>query len=319
MIENILSFIAGVVFVLKGADWLTDGASDIARRYKVSTMVIGLTIVAFGTSMPELVVSSIASLQGNTDMAIGNVVGSNLFNTFAIVGCTALICPVLCKRNSLLFDIPICIVASVIIFFFVSDFSLGGSTIGRLEGIILLVGFCGFLAYTMLIAKQDRKAAKDSSEDIVPAKYKMIIAIGIVLLGLAGLIGGGELLVYGAKGIAKWLGVSDSVIALTIVAAGTSFPELATSVVAAKKGDTDMALGNVVGSNIFNILLILGTASVINPLDKGTITDIDVILLVASSILLLFFSMTKKKIERWEGAVLVLLMIAYYVWLVLNS
>lgn len=318
MLLLIVKFIIGILFVLEGANRLTDGASNIARKLNVSSMIIGLTVVAFGTSMPELVVSSIASIQGNSDMAIGNVVGSNIFNTLAIVGCTALICPVICKRNCILYEMPINIFASVLFLLFVAAFSLGGRTINRAEGAILLLCFGGFLTYTLITAQKERSNAEPDSQE---ATYSMLKASIFVIGGLACLILGGEYLVDGASGIATKLGVSDSVVALTIVAAGTSFPELATSMVAAKKGDIDMALGNVVGSNIFNILFILGVSSIISPLQIGTITNIDYAFLLGSCVVLwIFASIGKNKvISRTEGGFLVVCMIAYYVWLVYNS
>ena len=318
MLLLIVKFIFGILAVIEGANWLTEGASDIARKLKVSSMIIGLTVVAFGTSMPELVVSSIASIQGNSDMAIGNVVGSNIFNTLAIIGCTALICPVICKRNSIVYEMPINIFASVLFMLFVVGFSFGGTTINRIEGAILLLCFGGFLAYTLLTAKKERNNVESESQT---EDFSMLKASLLVIGGLACLIIGGEFLVDGASGIATKLGVSDSVVALTIVAAGTSFPELATSVVAAKKGDIDMALGNVVGSNIFNILLILGVSSIISPLQIGDITSVDQALLLGSCVVLwIFASLGKKKvISRTEGGFLVICMIAYYVWLVYNS
>lgn len=320
MLLLIIKFIFGVVAVLSGADWLTEGASAIAWKLKVSSMIIGLTVVAFGTSMPELVVSTIASIQGNSDMAIGNVVGSNIFNTLAIVGCTALMCPVVCKRNSILYEMPINIFVSVLFLLFVAECSMGGVTIDRIEGVILLLCFSCFLAYTLIMAKKDRKSA-DSDNQQSKESGSMIKAVILVLGGLACLILGGEFLVNGASGIARTLGVSDSVVALTIVAAGTSFPELATSVMAARKGDIDMALGNVVGSNIFNILLILGVSSTISPLQIGTITNVDYAFLLGSCVVLWIFAFIGKRkvINRVEGGFLVVCMIAYYVWLVYNS
>lgn len=309
-------FLVGVVLVLKGADWLTDGASSIARKFNISTMVIGLTIVAFGTSCPELVVSTLASIQGHSEMAIGNVVGSNIFNTFAILGCTALIYPITCKKNSMIYDMPINILATVFLLCFVTESSLQGTAISRMEGIILLICFAAFMAYTFTVAKKGQSGDENTNQKVNTTK-----AVVFILIGLGALIGGGELLVQGASGIASAIGVSDSVIALTIVAAGTSFPELATSVVAAKKGDTDMAVGNVVGSNIFNILFILGVASVVNPLQLGSINNEDFIVLMLSALFMTYFCFEGKikKLNRREGGFMILCMVAYYIWLVYNA
>ncbi|MCQ2076093.1 MAG: calcium/sodium antiporter [Bacteroidaceae bacterium] len=322
MIITIILFIFGILLVLKGADWLTDGASGIARKFNVSTLIIGLTIVAFGTSMPEFVVSTIASIEGKAEMSIGNVVGSNIFNTLAIMGCTALVCPVICKKESVLYRyMPLNILASSLLLFFISDFSFEGNELNWEEGIVLLIFFTVFLWLTISKREEDhndnpQKAPINHTEEI--NIFKMII---LVIVGLGALIYGGKILVNGATDIAKMLGVSDSVIALTIVAAGTSFPELATSMIAAKKGDTDMALGNVVGSNLFNILFILGVASVINPLPIGTITSVDFTTMLCSCIILWLFTIIGKQkiINRIEGSFLVLCMIGYYVWLIHNS
>jgi cation:H+ antiporter len=311
-------FVVGLLLIMKGADWLTDGASSIARKFNISTLVIGLTIVAFGTSAPELVVSSMASISGETDIAIGNVVGSNIFNVLAIMGITALIAPVPVKGNNIKYEVPLAILASVAVFVMASDalFNGGGANIiTRGEGIILLCFFLIFLAYTFAIARNGVDAEGQAEVKQMPM-WKSIL---LFLVGLGCLVFGGDTMVDGASGIAGFLGVSQSIIALTIVSAGTSFPELVTSIVAARKGDTDMAMGNVVGSNIFNIFLILGTAATISPLSGGSITMVDYGLLLFSIVALWLackFGKTYHKITRTEGAMLVLCCIAYYSYLV---
>lgn len=311
-------FVVGLLLIMKGADWLTDGASSIARKFNISTLVIGLTIVAFGTSAPELVVSSMASISGETDIAIGNVVGSNIFNVLAIMGITALIAPVPVKGNNIKYEVPLAILASVAVFVMASDalFNGGGANIiTRGEGIILLCFFLIFLAYTFAIARNGVDAEGQAEVKQMP----MWRSILLFLVGLGCLVFGGDTMVDGASGIAEFLGVSQSIIALTIVSAGTSFPELVTSIVAARKGDTDMAMGNVVGSNIFNIFLILGTAATISPLSGGSITMVDYGLLLFSIVALWLackFGKTYHKITRTEGAMLVLCCIAYYSYLV---
>jgi cation:H+ antiporter len=311
-------FVVGLLLIMKGADWLTDGASSIARKFNISTLVIGLTIVAFGTSAPELVVSSMASISGETDIAIGNVVGSNIFNVLAIMGITALIAPVPVKGNNIKYEVPLAILASVAVFVMASDalFNGGGANIiTRGEGIILLCFFLIFLAYTFAIARNGVDAEGQAEVKQMPM-WKSIL---LFLVGLGCLVFGGDTMVDGASGIAEFLGVSQSIIALTIVSAGTSFPELVTSIVAARKGDTDMAMGNVVGSNIFNIFLILGTAATISPLSGGSITMVDYGLLLFSIVALWLackFGKTYHKITRTEGAMLVLCCIAYYSYLV---
>lgn len=313
----IVKFLVGLLLVVKGADFLTDGASSIARKFKVSTLLIGLTIVSFGTSLPELVVSSVSALKGSSDMALGNVVGSNMFNTLAIVGVTALFCPIVCKKDLLLRDIPVNVLVTCTLFVMVY-FCNGIGILTRMEGITLLtifVIYMGFTIYTSL------KSSKRTEEAPVEAPMPIWKAIVLIVLGLTALVFGGDWFVDGAAGIAAELGVSESVIALTIVSAGTSFPELATSVVAARKGDTDMAMGNVVGSNIFNIMFILGVASVINPIAAKNISIVDFKILLFSILLLTVFCVVGKRhrIGRWQGAVLTICMIAYYAYLIYNS
>lgn len=317
-------FVVGLLLIVKGADWLTDGASSIARKFNISTLVIGLTIVAFGTSAPELVVSTMASISGETDIAIGNVVGSNIFNALAIMGVTALIAPVPVKSNNIKYEVPLSILAALAVFVMASDMLFNGDSanvITRGEGIILLCFFLIFLAYTFAIARNgvDASAASDDASVKVMPVWKSAL---LFLVGLGCLVFGGDTMVDGASGIAGFLGVSQSVIALTIVAAGTSFPELMTSIVAARKGDTDMAMGNVVGSNIFNIFFILGTAATISPLGGGNITLVDYGVLLFSAVVIWTSCKWGKvyhKITRTEGAMLVLCCIAYYSYLVYNA
>ena len=330
----ILQFIVGLVLILKGADFLTDGASSIARRFNISSLVIGLTIVAFGTSAPELVVSVISALEGHTEMAIGNVVGSNIFNTLAIMGITALVFPVACSKNNIRYDVPFCLVASIALFAMANDTFLSRevsseSAISRSDGITLLCFFLIFLSYSFAIAKSGKKPdgiaiseQKQGEETEEKKEMSMGKAILLFMVGLAGLIFGGDWMVDGASGIATLLGVSQSIIALTIVAAGTSFPELITSVVAARKGDTDMAMGNVVGSNIFNIFFVLGVSSTVAPLKLGNIQMFDFATLLAGAVFLWIFCKFGKRyhyITRFEGAILTLCAIAYYIYKVLNA
>ena len=318
-------FLIGLILIVKGADWLTDGASNIARRFNISSLVIGLTIVAFGTSAPELVVSVISSLEDKADMAIGNVVGSNIFNSLAIMGITALIYPVSCSKNNVKIDVPLCVLAASFLFLFTYNcelftnrdlFGLFDSKISRIEGVSLLICFLLFVIYSIYIG---RKGPTSNSEiSTSPSFQEMPIwkSLLLFLIGLACLIFGGDWLVDGASGIASLLGVSDSIIALTIVAAGTSFPELVTSVIAARKGDTDMALGNVVGSNVLNIFLVLGIASTITPLPTGNLNSWNIIIQLVASVLLWFFCFYGKKkyfIVRREGLMLTLCAIGYYV------
>ena len=313
----IIKFLVGLLLVVKGADFLTDGASSIARKFKVSTLLIGLTIVSFGTSLPELVVSSVSALKGSSDMAMGNVVGSNLFNTLAIVGVTALFCPIVCKKDLLLRDIPVNVLVTCTLFVMVY-FCNGIGILTRMEGITLLTIFAIYLGFTIYTSLKSSKRTEEAPTEAPMPLWKAIL---LIVLGLTALVFGGDWFVDGAAGIAAELGVSESVIALTIVSAGTSFPELATSVVAARKGDTDMAMGNVVGSNIFNIMFILGVASVINPIAAKNISIVDFKILLFSILLLTVFCVIGKRhrIGRWQGAVLTICMIAYYAYLIYNS
>ncbi len=321
MILLISEFAVGLLLIIKGADWLTDGASQIARRFNISSLVIGLTIVAFGTSAPEMVVSVISAVKGQTDLAIGNVVGSNIFNSLAIIGVTAIVCPVACTKGNIRYDVPLCLLASIVLFVMANDALLGSDkdVISRSDGIILLCFMSIFLTYSITLGINSVNDTVDDRRSSPVPFWKSVL---LFLIGLSILILGGEWMVDGASGIAANLGVSQSVIALTIVAAGTSFPELMTSVMAARKGDTDMALGNVVGSNIFNIFFILGTSATISPLLKGNIGLIDFMTLVLGALLIWMFCRFGRKyhyITRTEGIVLTLCAVIYYIWSIIEA
>ncbi len=318
----ILKFLVGLAVIIKGADWLTSGAAAIARRLNVSTAVVGLTVVAFGTSTPELVVSCFSAASGEPEMAIGNVVGSNIFNALAIMGITALIAPVGCSANNIRYEVPLAIVASVAVTALACDTLLspgkpGGETdaLSRGDGVVLLCFFAIFMFYTLAVARRDAPAgAEDGTEPM-----GMWRAVGLFAVGLACLVLGGDWLVDAASGLARSLGVSQAVVALTVVAAGTSFPELVTSVVAARKGDTGMAMGNVVGSNIFNIFFILGAASLITPLQPGSIGVVDFAFMTGAAVLVWVFCKFGRRrhyITRTEGTLLVLGAVAYYAYAV---
>lgn len=311
---NIVFLIGGLLLILWGANALTDGASSVAKRFNIPDIVIGLTIVAFGTSAPELTVSVSSALKGSADMAIGNVVGSNLFNTLMIVGVTAMVAPIMVTRNTLLKEIPLCILASVALLICANDTFLNGAwenTIGISDGLILLCFFAIFMSYTFAIAGNGKSGGENDGEEIkIMPIWKTIL---FILGGLAALIGGGSLFVDGASGIARSLGVSESVIGLTLVAGGTSLPELATSVVAALKKNPEIAIGNVVGSNLFNIFFVLGCSASITPLHLAGINNFDLLALVISAILLWLFGVFfgKRTITRFEGSILVLCYVAY--------
>jgi len=321
MILDIILTIVGAALVLVGADKLTDGSVALARRFSIPEMVIGLTIVAFGTSLPEFIVSLFASIQGAPAMSIGNIVGSNLFNTLMIVGLSAVVCPIVISRATVAKDIPLSLLASIALPALALDTVFSGSADGDIlshgDGIVLLCFFAIFMAYTFSMAKSGRiDGVGEESEGATPQLSGLRTTLYIVL-GIAGLIGGGELFVDGACGIARSLGVSEAVIGLTLVAGGTSLPELATSVVAARKGKSDIAIGNVVGSNLFNIFWILGVCATVSPLAVQGIRPADFAVLVGSMVLFWLFARTKHRVERWEGAVLVACYAAYLTTLIL--
>lgn len=317
MIADILLFIVGLALILSGANALIDGASSIAKRMKVSELVIGLTIVAFGTSAPELAVSAISAIKGNGDIALGNVVGSNLFNTLMIIGCTVLVRPLKVSRLLIKKEIPLCILASFVLILLCADATEGcvAGGLSRTDGLVLLCFMAIFLSHTFSIAAGEEQNASESGIKEMPLWRAILFSIG----GLLFLIAGGESFVRGASGLARALGASESLIAVTIVAGGTSLPELATSVVAALKGRSEMAVGNVVGSNLFNIFLILGLSSTISPIKLAGIGAIDLGMVLLSSIVLWFVGVFYKErtITRVEGALMIALYVAYTLYLIL--
>ena len=305
--------IVGLVLLVKGADWLVDGASAIAKRSGISDLVIGLTVVAFGTSMPEFVVNMVSVANDSTELALTNILGSNIINTFVILGVTALIYPITSQKRSRTFDIPLSVLAGVLVFVFVlvqSPWGEQGQGISRLGGIILLVIFCYFLYSTF-------RHAKDHPEEVAPEssqkQISVFMSVVLLLLGLAGLVIGGEMIVKSAVQIATNLGVSEAVIGLTVVALGTSLPELATSAMAAFKKNCDIALGNVIGSNIFNVFFVLSTSATIHPLPAYDGINLDVCTVVLGSVLVWLFVFTNKRrqVKRWGGAILLLVYAAY--------
>ena len=288
--------------MLWGADRLTDGAVAVAEKMKMPQIVIGLTIVAMGTSMPEFCVSLISALKGTSDLAVGNIVGSNIFNTLLIVGVSALVAPMSIMKTTVRKDIPFALVASALLLIMCLD-----GDISRIDAAILFVMFLIFMYITL-------RGAKVQGTDLEEKEKKSMgtwLSVVWILVGLACLIGGSNLFVDGATAVATKLGVSEAFIGLTIVAGGTSLPELATSVVSARKGNSGIAIGNVLGSNVFNILAILGLTGVISPMTLKGITMTDLSMMVISIILIWLFSFTKYKIERWEGAILTAVFVGY--------
>ena len=323
MLLNIVFIIVGVALVLWGADRLTEGASSLARGMHVPEIVIGLTIVAAGTSAPEMFVSLVSALKGTSDLAVGNVLGSNIFNTMLIVGCSAVVAPMAVSPSTVKKDIPFAVVASFLLFILCFDDMdsphLWGNEISSSDGIILLTCVLIFMIYTFQSAKKQglmptQEEIEDNKE--LPKDYsKLWRNLTFIVLGLACLIVGSNLFVDAASYIAHRYGVRQSVIGLTIVAGGTSLPELATSVVAAYKGRSAIAIGNVLGSNVFNILLILGTTAVIHPLRIMGITIVDLMMMLVSIGIVWLFAFTKYSVSRREGALLILGFLAYMAWL----
>ena len=310
MFAQIGMLIGGLLLVIYGAEWLVNGASGIARRAGISEFVIGLTIVGFGTSCPELVVSLTGAFKGLADISIGNVVGSNIYNTLLILGVTSMVAPMAITKNNKMRDIPL-VFGVTLLFILFGKFN---QDISRLEGIMFLLIFVGYIWYCFKFTPREEKS------DTKEKQLKIWQAILLVLAGLAGLIGGGQLFVNSATNIAHMIGVSDKFIAITILALGTSLPELATCVVAAAKNKGQLALGNILGSNIFNILLIIGTSAVVTPLNFGSMNNIDLGVLLLSTILLFASCYVAKKdmIDRVDATLMLLCQAGYMAWLFIS-
>jgi len=314
MVLNILILIAGLAVLIKGADLLVDGASSIAKKMHVPYIVIGLLVVAFGTSLPELIINIVASIQGSTALAVGNIIGSNLSNILLILGLAAIIYPLKLKTGTTWKEIPLSLLAVVILFLMLNDAlidSMPFSLLGRVDGLILLSFFIIFIYYTYGVSKIKENQEQDSIKT-----YKAWIAWGMVALGIVGLTLGGKLTVDSAVAIATMAGLSEAMIGLTIVAIGTSLPELLTSVVAAYKRQPDIAVGNIIGSNIFNIFWILGISSVINPIEYSSKFNFDVILVMVATLLLFIFMFIgeRRTLQRWQGIGFVVIYVAYIVF-----
>ncbi|MBQ9819628.1 MAG: calcium/sodium antiporter [Bacteroidales bacterium] len=315
---TIVWLLAGLGLIVLGADWLVEGASSIARKAGVSEFVIGLTIVGFGTSCPELVVSLTGALEGNADVAVGNVLGSNIFNVLFILGLTALFCPVSMTRENRKRDIPETLLVTLLFLGAAMKHSLFG--LGEADGLSRLDGALFLGAFALYLFASFRRGENPGEGPDGAKTRKLGVSILLVLAGLGGLIFGGNLFVDSATALARTLGVSDKFIAVTILAGGTSLPELATSLVAALKGRNQLALGNILGSNVFNILLILGSSALITPLSFGNVTRVDALVLLLSVALLLLWAYTgrRERIDRWEGVLMLLLFGAYYTHLFIN-
>jgi len=321
MLIPILLLVAGLTILIFGANYMVEGASVLAKKFNISNLAIGLTVVAFGTSAPELVVNTFAAVQGHSDIVFGNVLGSNNFNLFIILGITGLITPLAVQSSTAWKEIPISFVAIIVLFILVNDvfiFNADNSFLSRIDGAILLIFFALFLFY---VYKQLKSDPTETEELItVPALSGAKTAV-FIIGGLAGLVYGGHLVVNNAIEIAESLGISQKIIGLTVVAAGTSLPELATSVVAALKKNADIAVGNIIGSNIFNVFLILGASATLSPIIFDPVFNTDMYVLAGGTIFLFaaMFMAGRKKLDRWEAAVMLLFYLGYTTYLVMQE
>lgn len=312
VIKAVFLLVGGFVLLIKGADFFVDGSSSVAKRFKIPSMIIGLTIVAMGTSLPECAVSITASISNNNALAVSNAVGSNIFNLMVVCGACALFAPLAVDVKTLKKEFPFSVICALLLLVM----GYLGTSLGRIDGILLTAVFVIYLLWMVMSAKKARQASDENSDDyeILPVWKCIIFIIG----GAAAIMFGGDFVVDGASVIAKSLGLSQNLIGLTVVALGTSLPELVTSIVAAKKNEVDMAVGNVIGSNIFNILLVLGVASAISPIAFITENMIDIIILVIFSIIVWLFAWTKRQIQRKEGLLMLLAYLAFMIYICLR-
>ncbi len=317
MILMVVLLVVGIFLLVKGADLFVDGACDLSEKLKIPAYLVGLTVVAFGTSLPEAAVSITAAIDGSNEIAIGNVIGSNIFNTLMVLGASALMAPVVVKKDLIKRDFPFCLGITALLTIFLIAFNSSSVELTRAEGVILLVLFAVFMTYSIILGKKE--GLEESAETEKKKEFPMWKCLLFIVMGIAGVVAGGTLTVEGAKMMAEALGMSETVIGLTVVAIGTSLPELVTSVVAAKKKQNDIAVGNVIGSNIFNILFILGISSVINPIvPKDAFIMIDAIILTAIMVLTFFISLAAKKINRFSGVLMILIYAAYTAFLLVR-
>ncbi len=319
MLIHFILFVLGFILVIKGADWLVNGSVSLARKLNVSELAIGLTIVAFGTSAPELVVNIVASINKLNDVAMGNVIGSNIFNILAILGLSAIIYPLAVQTETIKKEIPYSLFAIILLFVFINNHLITGSDntgLQRIDGII-------FIFFLLLFLYRVFKNMKKYPVpiDVKIKEYNNLMTFSLIMIGLSGLIAGGRIVVNNAVEIAKYFGISERVISLTIISAGTSLPELATSAVAAYKKRSDLAIGNVIGSNIFNIFFILGISAIISPINISESFNLDILILFFATLLLMLtmFTGKRKKIDRWEGSLFLLFFTIYILWLILKA
>ena len=308
MILNCLLLVVGIALVLWGADRFTDGACGIARRWNVSEMVIGLTIVALGTSLPEFMVSFFSVLKGSADMSVGNIVGSNIFNTLVIVGASAMMMKMPVERSLLVYDIPISMLAALCLY----GFAYFDGDISRAEGMLLVLFFCAFLYYTFWRSRKNSPAVEEDDKGVQMSVPKILL---FLVVGCASLVYGGQLMVDNAAALAREWGVSERIIGLTILAAGTSLPELATSMMAARKGSNGLALGNAIGSNVFNIAFVIGLCSIVKPMMISGISFADWFTLIFCNVLLWMLAFARRSLTTWKGIVLLAAYIVYLAYI----
>lgn len=319
MVIQIILLIVGFILLIKGADWLIDGASSTASHFKVSKLLIGLTIIAFGTGAPELAVSVSSLLNGTTDMLLGNVIGSNILNILLLIGIAAVIHPIRIKKDTVTKELPLLLLISTVIIVLFLDtllVSADQNTISRADGIICLLCFSVFIFYIISMARKNRAA----KTEVEKPKFRLGISLLLILVGLAGVVGGSELVVSSASTIAASIGISDRMIALTIVAFGTSLPELITTIKAAKRGENELLVGNIIGSNIFNICIVLGLpVALFGTITPSSFEIIDLIMLVGATVILLLVSRSGRKITRLEGILMLATFTIYYSYIIINA
>lgn len=317
IILNLLFLVIGMALLIKGADFFVDGASRVAKALKIPSLIIGLTLVSIGTSLPELSVSVTAAIGGSADISYGNVIGSNIFNVFVVIGASAIFTPMIIDKSMKKYDIPILL--GIYGLFTIFSFVITPNVLDRIESIIFCLLFIGYLVFLVLRTKKEN-AGKEEEEVVEEEKpRKMWVNIVFIILGLVAIVAGGEFVVTTAETLALMAGMHKLLVGLTIVAVGTSLPELVTSMVAAKKGENDIAVGNAVGSSIFNILLILGVASTIVPIGFETSTIIDVVAMIVSAGMVMLFAYKGAKVNRWQGIVMIVTYAVYLTFIILRN
>ena len=316
IVLNLLFLVIGMFLLIKGADWFVEGSSNVAKALKIPSLIIGLTLVSIGTSLPELSVSVIGALEGNADISYGNVIGSNIFNVFVVIGASALFTPMIVSKDVKKYDVPILI--GIYALFALFSFVTTPLVLSRWESIILTVLFVAYIIFLVLRTKKSNNVEEEKEE--APAKpRKMWVNIILIIVGIAAIVGGGKFVVDTASNLALMAGMSNLLVGLTIVAVGTSLPELVTSIVAAKKGENDIAVGNAIGSSIFNILLILGVASTIAPIGFEFNTIVDASMMMLSVVLVFIFAVKSNKINKVQGGVLILVYVSYLAFIILRN